>query len=137
MAKPAKIKSYEDLIVWQKAMDALDIVLDLTDTPPLSKKFWLCNQIGASAASVPANIAEGHDNGTLKVYLKHLYYSRGSLGETRTYVTAIGRRKYAERTKLVQLWKLYREVGRLLNGLIDAIERKLGIQPDAEPFPET
>lgn len=110
-------------------MDALDIVLEMTDTPPLSKKFWLCNQVGASAASVPANIAEGHDNGTLKIYLKHLYYARGSLAETLTYVAAIGRRKYADRVKLVKLWKLYREVGRMLSKLIDSLEKKLGGPP--------
>jgi four helix bundle protein len=125
MADADEIKSYRDLRVWNRAMDAADMVLNMTEVGPLSRKFRLASQIEASAASVPANIAEGKELATLRQYLKHLYYARGSLAETLTYLELFRRRRYVPDDAGSRLWEIYQEVGRMLNALIASLERRL------------
>ena len=55
-----KIQSHKDLVVWKKAMDLVVEVYRLTTYFPQSENFRLVSQITRAAASVPANIAEGH-----------------------------------------------------------------------------
>lgn len=138
----ADIRSYRDLRVWNRAMDAADMVLNMTEVGPLSKKFRLASQIEASAASVPANIAEGKELATLRQYLKHLYYARGSLAETLTYLELFRRREFVPEHAGSKLWETYQEVGRMLNALITSLERRLpmadsGAMPRNTPEPKT
>lgn len=53
------VKSYEDLIVWQKAMEMTEEVYRITKQLPKEETFSLMDQMRRSAASVPSNIAEG------------------------------------------------------------------------------
>ena len=122
------IRSFEDLIVWQKSVDVADAVLELADSEPLSRRFWLCNQLGAAAASIAANIAEGHDGGSRRVYLKHLYIARGSSAEVLTFLRIVGRRKYADPARPDAIRGLLVEVRKMLNALINRLS-----QEPAEP----
>jgi len=54
-----QIKSHRDLIVWQKSMDLVTAVYRLTEDFPKTELYGLTSQIRRSAASIPANIAEG------------------------------------------------------------------------------
>lgn len=116
------IQGFEDLIVWRKAVDVADHMPELTDTGPISREFWLCNQIGAAAASIAANIAEGHDGGSRRVYLKHLYIARGSSAETLTFLRIIRRRRYAQSEQLNAIRSVIVEVRKMLNALINRLE---------------
>ena len=53
-------KTYRDLVVWQKAMDLVEMVYKLSEKLPDKEKFGLISQIQRAAVSVPANIAEGY-----------------------------------------------------------------------------
>ncbi|NET73266.1 MAG: four helix bundle protein, partial [Sphaerospermopsis sp. SIO1G2] len=55
-----KIESHRDLIVWQKSMDMVVQVYQLSTLFPNTKIYRLTSQITRAAVSVPANIAEGH-----------------------------------------------------------------------------
>jgi four helix bundle protein len=121
-----EIKSYRDLKVWQKSMDAADLVMDLIDAGPLSKKYRLAGQWEASSASVPANISEGHELGTRKQYLAHLYHARGSLAETLTYLELFERRKLIETERARALWGMLIEVRKMLYKLISRLEEGSG-----------
>jgi len=55
-----KIDSHRDLIVWQKAMDLAVQIYRLSSTFPSNELYRLVSQIIRAAASIPANIAEGH-----------------------------------------------------------------------------
>jgi len=59
MGEYARVESYRDLIVWQKAMDLVVAVYRETDTWPSTEKFGLVQQLRRCAVSVPSNIAEG------------------------------------------------------------------------------
>ncbi len=53
------VKSYKDLIVWQKAMDLAEMVYQLTMSFPKEEMYGLTNQLRRAAVSIPSNIAEG------------------------------------------------------------------------------
>ncbi len=86
-----EVKSYQDLTVWQHAMDLASAVYALTKRLPDSEKFGLVSQMQRAAVSVPANIAEGHGSGQGRVFVRYLLISRGSLMELGTYLALIAR----------------------------------------------
>jgi four helix bundle protein len=132
------IKSFRDLRVWQVSMDAADLALAACEEGPLSKKYRLAGQLEAAAASIPANIAEGHAGGSTNVYLRHLYIARGSLAETMTFLELFARRKYVTAAMVDGINELLESTGKLLNALIGSLERKVykGRKPQAQsPMP--
>jgi four helix bundle protein len=81
-----KISSHRDLVVWQRAMDLVVEVYRLSARFPADERFRLTSQITRAAASVPANIAEGHARSTAKEYSRFLAIAKGSLMETETFL---------------------------------------------------
>ena len=81
-----KIESYRDLVVWQKAMDLTAEAYRLGALMPKAEQFRLTSQLLRAAASVPANIAEGHARGTRKDYANFVSIARGSLAEVETFL---------------------------------------------------
>jgi four helix bundle protein len=73
-----KIRSYQDLQVWQEAME---LVYPMASQLPQSERYTLVPQITRAAVSVPANIAEGQGSNHRRVFLNHLSIARGSLLE--------------------------------------------------------
>ena len=80
------IRSYRDLVVWQKAMVIAADAYRLAKLLPRSEEYRLTSQLLRAAASVPANIAEGHSRSTRKDYSRFVSIARGSLAETETYL---------------------------------------------------
>ena len=54
------LKSYKDLIVWQKAIKLVVLVYKFTKTLPKSEQYVLVSQMRRAIISVPSNIAEGY-----------------------------------------------------------------------------
>ena len=75
--------SFEDLEVWQKAMDFADKVINVVDKLNTNRRHYrLIEQLESSATSVSMNIAEGKGRYSKKEFIKFLYIARGSLYET-------------------------------------------------------
>lgn len=125
MAVVGKIESFRDLKVWQRGMEAADLILEVCETDPLHRKLRFASQFDAAAVSIPSNIAEGHAGGSTKVYIKHLFITRGSIAECLTLLELAARRKYLSRPRIKSIWKVLNETGRLLNALINALERRV------------
>ena len=85
-----RVQSYRDLIVWQKAMDLAVEIYRLTADFPPCETYRLVSKITRSAASVPANIAEGHARATRKDFANFLAIAKGSLMETETLLMLSG-----------------------------------------------
>jgi len=58
------INSYKELIVWQKSIELVVAVYDLTAQFPKEEIYGLTSQMRRSAVSIPSNIAEGRSRGT-------------------------------------------------------------------------
>ena len=77
-------KRFEDLPVWQAALELARLIYLLTPLPPFRRNRSLRDQIERAAVSVSNNIAEGFERGTTKELLTFLYIARGSAGEVRS-----------------------------------------------------
>ena len=84
MHKP--IHTYKDLIVWQRAMELVGAVYELTKDFPRSEIYGLVSQMQRCATSIPSNIAEGRRRGTKKDYRHFLIIAYGSGAELETQV---------------------------------------------------
>ena len=80
------IRSYRDLKVWQLAMDLAEESYRISQTMPITETYGLTSQIRRSAASIPANIAEGYGRESTGSYVHFLKTARGSLRELETHV---------------------------------------------------
>jgi four helix bundle protein len=79
-----KYERFEQLPVWQAAIDLAGAVYAMTEKPPFRRRYSLRDQIERAAVSVSNNIAEGFERGTNQELLTFLYVARGSAGEVRS-----------------------------------------------------
>ncbi len=119
------VQSYRQLIAWQKAMDLVKLVYDLTDKFPRDEQFGLTLQIRKAVVSVPSNIAEGQGRNSTKDFLRHLSIAYGSLMETETQNLIAEMRKYIVPEESITVLEKSAEVGRLVNGLSNSLVKKL------------
>lgn len=118
------LRSYRDLTVWQKAMDMVAAVYQLTEELPAAEKFGLRSQLQRAAVSVPANIAEGYGRIRLGDYVHHLSIAQGSVAEAETLMALAVRLGFVSREKALEMWELMQEVGKMLRELIRTLELK-------------
>ena len=86
-----KYTRFEELPVWQLAIDLAVRTYALTKSPEFKGWRSLCDQLERAAVSVSNNIAEGFDRGTNPELLKFLYISRGSAAEVRSMLCLLER----------------------------------------------
>ncbi len=82
---------FEDLPVWNTAIDLAAHVYDFTEKVQFRRRRSLRDQIERAAVSVSNNIAEGFERGTNNELLSFLYISRGSAGEVRSMLCLLDR----------------------------------------------
>src|SRR5436309_1291074 len=120
-----EIKSFRDLIAWQKAMDYVIMVYRLTAKFPREELYALTSQLRRSAVSVPSNIAEGHGRQSMREFLNFLSVAYGSLNESQTQVLIAERLEYCDAQQATELFNASCEVGRLINGLMNSLNNKV------------
>ena len=99
-----KVKNYQELIVWQKAMDLVEDVYKSSRDFPREEIYALTSQIRRAAVSIPSNIAEGQGRRTTLDFLRHLSIAYGSLREVETQILIAGRRGTWRRLELTTSW---------------------------------
>jgi four helix bundle protein len=80
----SRLTSYRELRVWQRALDLVETVYEVSGRLPDDERFGLRAQIRRSAVSIPANIAEGYGRSGSGEYLYFLGVANGSLRELET-----------------------------------------------------
>jgi four helix bundle protein len=85
---------------------------------PKAEEYRLTSQLLGAAASVPANIAEGHARGTRKDYAHFVSIARGSLAETETLLLLLADVDLLPNERVQAALELCSETGRMLNGLL-------------------
>ena len=118
-----KVKSYRELIVWQKAMDLVIEAYTISRAFPREEVYGLTSQLRRAAVSVPSNIAEGQGRRTTADFLRHLSISYGSLREVETQTLIATRLGYLTDRRSKDVLDMAAEVGRLLNGLMTSLAR--------------
>jgi len=87
------LKSYKNLIVWQKSIDLVQDIYVLTSQFPKEETYGLAAQMRRSSISIPSNIAEGSRRKDLPEYLQFLRVADASSAELETQIT-ISKRLY-------------------------------------------
>jgi len=79
-------KSFEDLIVWQKAHQFVLGTYTYTEKFPKAEMYGLVSQLRRAAVSIPANIAEGFKRRTKPDKARLMNIAQGSLEECQYYL---------------------------------------------------
>lgn len=107
---------FKDLIVWQKSMELVRVVYQLSKGFPPDERYALTDQLRRAAVSIPSNIAEGNGRASNKDYAHFLAIARGSLYETLTQIQIAEDLGYIGKDD--NLDQLAADVGRMLTSLL-------------------
>jgi four helix bundle protein len=113
------IKTFEDIIAWQKVRFLNQKIGSLIDSGRFKKNFRLIDQIEGSAGSIMDNISEGFERSGNKEFLQFLYISKGSCGEFRSQLYRALDRNYISQAEFDELYKLAKEIIVMLQKFID------------------
>lgn len=119
------IKSYKDLIVWQKSMSLVEDIYCLTEILPAKEQFSMVSQMRRAAISIPSNIAEGYGRNTTGNYVQFLSISKGSLLELETQLELCKRLKYMSEKEHSQIEEKLIEVSKMITVLISKLKVKI------------
>lgn len=118
------IRDFKDLIVWQKSMDLVVEIYDLTKKLPDVERYSLTDQIRRSAVSIPSNIAEGQGRNTAKDFNRFLAIAKGSKSELETQLLLCVKIKYLKSEDIETAISLIHEIGKMINSLQKSLFRK-------------
>lgn len=122
--KSVRIKTYRDLLVWQKSMALVTEIYRLLKSFPKDETYGLASQIRRCAVSVPSNIAEGYGRNSTNDYIRFLYIATASLYELQTQIEIALNLQYLSKTDFDKLYESSREIERMLSSLTGKLNDK-------------
>ena len=120
-----KIKDFTDLEVYQLSLEISFKIYQLTRKFPKSELFEIVDQLKRSSSSIGANIAEGFGRYHRRDFIKFLYNSRGSLNETKHFLTLSEKLGYINKKELDIFELDLRNLSVKLNNLIKSIYKSI------------
>lgn len=115
------MKTYNDLIVWQKSIELVIAVYELTDKFPKEEIFGLTSQVRRAVVSIPSNIAEGKMRGRDVEFKRFLYIAFASGAELETQVIIAKKLSKTAKLDYNKVDSLSEEVMKMLNKLISQL----------------
>ena len=112
-----QIKTYKDLIVWQKAMYLAEQTYKLTKGFPKEETYGLTSQLRRAVVSVPSNIAEGQARQSTAEFKNFLSIAQGSLAEVETQLLLAIRFEYLTQQQAATALSLREEISKMLSSL--------------------
>ena len=119
------LKSYDELTVWQKAMDLVVEVYELVKLLPGEELYVLSAQMRRAAISIPSNIAEGQERSTTRDFIKYLHIAKGLKAELETQLLICVRLQYLTQPQIQVAQGLLAEIRKMLNAFIRSLSAKL------------
>lgn len=114
-----KIRSFQDLIVWQKAHKLfLEIIKDVESFPKTQATKVVIDQLLRSCGSISANIAEGFGRRQGKEYIHYLIVARGSTTETLNWLMKCFDLKWIDEEMFKLREDVIEEILKMLNKMI-------------------
>lgn len=117
-----KLSDYKKLQVWEKAHRLTLDIYEATASFPKEEMYGLTSQIKRSAASIPANIAEGSGRGSNPELIRFLRIATGSAYELEYHILLAHDLKFLDANIHQQLENQVMEIKRMLSGLIRHLE---------------
>ena len=113
-----RLKSYRELIVWQKSMEAAKEVYSLVKRLPKEEMFALSDQMRRAVVSIPSNIAEGYGRGADTEFARFLKIALGSLSELETQLILCTNIGYLGEDDIQPVMDILDEVGKMTNSIL-------------------
>ncbi len=114
--------SFEDLQVYQKALQFSVMVIDTVDELDTPRKHYrLIEQLEGCSTSIALNIAEGKGRYSKKEFIHFLYVSRGSLFETVALLQIFRKKTWLNENTYIKLYSEAEEIHKMLSSLINSI----------------
>ena len=118
-----QIKSYKDLLIWQKGIDISIKLYELVQDFPKEEMYALTSQLKRAAVSIPSNIAEGYGRNSTQSYIHFVSISRGSLFELETQLIVAQKLKFIKNETLFSdLMNQITEESKMINSFINKLE---------------
>jgi four helix bundle protein len=111
----------EELRVYNQAIDTGEEVWEVVIQWNYFAKDTVGKQLVKAADSIAANISEGYGRYHFKDTRNFLYYSRGSLNETKTWLLKAYKRKLIDETKYNSFNNKLKDLGIKLNNYINTV----------------
>jgi len=121
----AQIKTYRDLVVWQKSMTLVTEIYKITKIFPKDEIYGLVTQMRRCSISIPSNIAEGYGRNSTSDYVRFLRISVGSLNELQTQLEISLNLNYFGEKDFREFYESSREVERMISSLIRKISTRV------------
>jgi four helix bundle protein len=118
------VRSYRDLRAWQEAMSLAVDCYELTRAFPKDELFGMTDQVRRSAASIAANIAEGHGRESTGAFIQFLRIAQGSLKELETHLLLAERVRIVSTETLAGTLARCGTLGRRMRSLIRSLQCK-------------
>ena len=122
---------YKKLKVWRRAFDLIGVIDDITARFPRREDFELGKQIRNATESISFNIAEGNSRDE-KGYIYFLKIALGSANEVEVQVRACDEFGYLKDGEMERLLKELNEIGRMINGVIKFLKKKIKEKEEIE-----
>lgn len=119
----ATFKSFEEIEAWQKARILANLVYAVTSKSSFDNDRKLRSQMSGSSGSIMDNIAEGQGRGGNREFRQFLWIAKGSSTELRSQLYRSLDREYFDKLTFEDLYNKANEVERMLQGLINHIEK--------------
>jgi four helix bundle protein len=119
-----KYKRFEELPVWQDAIDLAVLIFELTSQVAFKGYYSVKDQLERAGVSVSNNIAEGFERGTTQETLTFLYIAKGSSGEVRSLTYLLERLSVFNdlRSQIADLRSRSASISRQLDGWCDSLQ---------------
>lgn len=119
----SNIKSYKDLLIWQKGIDIVTDLYQLVENFPKEELYALSSQLKRAAVSIPSNIAEGYGRNSTQSYIHFVSISRGSLFELETQLLVAQKLKFIKNETLFSnIMNQITEETKMINSFINKLE---------------
>jgi four helix bundle protein len=113
----SSIKTFRDLLVWQKAMSLVTEIYEASRLFPKDELYGLTSQLRRAAISIPSNISEGHARRSRSEYSRFVQIALGSLNELQTQLEIAANLGYLAKSQFDDLHEKSREIERMPSSL--------------------
>jgi four helix bundle protein len=117
-------QAFQDLTVWQRAMELTVCVYELTRSFPREEAYGLSSPLRRGAVSIASNIAEGRGRITDGEFRQFLGIAQGSTYEVQTQLLLARRLKIGDEQVLNSAEGLCMETSKMLSAFIQSLEAR-------------
>ena len=114
---------FEDLKVYQKALEFVDSIYKITKKFPKEELYSLTSQFIRASNSIALNIGEGYGE-TIPLFLRYAKIVKGSLRECVVCTTIAFHQSYILEAENNELRFKLAEISKMLSGLINYVKSK-------------